>query len=252
MIAFVFALLLLVPCEPAKLILRSGASIWAECGWQRQDQAVFLKFREFQFTLNSDQVDWVKTDLAKQDLQGEPQPKTGRTPNEWRQLVAQAQPTEPSKPITLTNQSLAERKAKTQSPTRQGQRPADEATARIQKLKRNLARLRETQRQLRAQLEGEVTWRQAQFLMDQIDFIEQQIREKHYWLARKLREQKAASANSPKKTTKTSSLVPAASKAGGKSETDLESCATLKLCNTEFIQGGVHGQLNHHHRGSRA
>ena len=266
-------------CQPSRLFLTNGKSIWTECGWKRQNQQVVLKFSDQDFVIEDDLVDWPRTQALQSKPKFSSQSQAELAKRDWQALVQNHQARKKPKPVVLTNKILQERKQAGLGPRKKPKKPKIIRDRNIQKLQTEIRKIRQMQTALRMQLRSEITWRQAQHLVAQIDILEKRWREKQYWLNR-FREAEVQKSN-PKKPLKPepSSDKPSGPDAKANGHTLAwqpgkapEWCsgsngpvemipnllynrkirATLISCYTYFHTGVHHGQSHTDHRGSRA
>jgi len=177
-------------CQPARLFLTNGEAIWTECGWKRERHQVILFFNRQDFIIQDDLVDWPRTEaLGNQPVLSKPGENDSEN-RDWKTFVQQNQNREQGEKVVLTNQILEQRKQAGLGPKKATSKPKFIKDNNIRKLQLEIRDLRRMQTALRMQLRGEVTWRQAQHLVEQIDILEKRWREKQYWLNRYRRAEK--------------------------------------------------------------
>lgn len=241
MFGYVFTFLMIANCQPAPLVLKGGSIIWADCGWQRIGDEIVLRYQDFNFKMKAHQINWEATHLKRLGKKLHQKAQLKSEEETWADFVRQAKPKAKKSSSTLSQEKAVQDAKPFPSNT---ERKTQSLSKLIKKIEHQILQMTKRREQLRLQLHEDITWKQATYLLDQVDDLEQRIREKQYWLQRwKAAKKKNACHLIPKKTGEAIGL---------KAMTSKLTCATLISCYTEINIGVNHGQFNRHHRGSCA
>lgn len=169
-------------CIPKDLVLRNGEVLRPDCGWSVTDNQVLVRFENHHFYIQKTWVDWQATQESQNP--GGHRNQASKEDQAWQRLVTSSTSEKPEEPVVLDNQRLQEFKASGAAATARKKSPTKAKINRTDYLIRLIKQLEEQREALHHQLDGEISWQQAKFLMAQVDRLEQMLKEKRYWLRR--------------------------------------------------------------------
>lgn len=177
-------LIVLGDCKPMPLILKTGHILKSDCGWKQQKQKIVLSYHNQTFSIDPEDVDWNQTARYLASTQRQAIQRHQET-DPWLDFLNSVQPKSPKASIRITNEQLqhpvtVKKRQVEKTVPENGHKKREHA----RKLAKTIRQLRHQKAQLKLQLDSEVTWKQAQHLIEQMDHLDKRIQEKLYWLKR--------------------------------------------------------------------